>query len=302
MIVYGSMDRQTLDTAYNNSAAVVDSDRYLADWVRRSEALRARMSDHLDLAYGDAPRARLDFFPANRTGAATLLFFHGGYWQRNAKEGFSFVAEGPLAHGFHVAVSGYTLAPEATMDGIVREARTALRWLHEHLTRLGGDSARLYVGGWSAGGHLAAMLMDDPLVAGGLAISGLFDLEPIRLSYLNEKLGLDAEQARRNSPLMNLPTRAAKFIIAYGSDELAELKRQSREFGAAWSARGLPGEMIEVAGCHHYAVLEQLARPAGVLAKALAGFAGPIRADDDAAAAQTASHPISTMSPMSPIS
>jgi len=214
------------------------------------------------------------------TGAATLLFFHGGYWQRNAKEGFSFVAEGPLAHGFHVAIAHYTLAPEATMDGIVREARSAPRWLHQHLTRLGGDPARLYVSGWSAGGHLAAMLTDEALVAGGLAISGLFDLEPIRLSHLNEKLGLDAEQARRNSPLLNLPACAAKFIIAYGSDELPELKR---EFAAAWSAHGLPGEMIEVAGRHHYAVLEQLARPDGLLMKALAHSRGPIRADDDAA-------------------
>jgi arylformamidase len=75
MIVYGSMDRQTLDAAYNNSAAVADSDRYLADWVRRSEALRARMPDHLDLAYGDAPRARLDFFAASHPDAPTLLFF-----------------------------------------------------------------------------------------------------------------------------------------------------------------------------------------------------------------------------------
>jgi arylformamidase len=79
------------------------------------------------------------------------------------------------------------------MDGIVREARTALRWLHQHLATLEGHPARLYVSGWSAGGHLAAMLMDDPLVAGGLAISCLFDLEPIRLCYLNEKLGLDEE-------------------------------------------------------------------------------------------------------------
>ena len=212
--------------------------------------------------------------PRNRTGAATLLFFHGGYWQRNAKEGFSFVAEGPLAHGFHVAVAGYTLAPEATMDIIVGQARTALRWLHQHLAMLGGYPARLYVSGWSAGGHLAAMLMDEASVAGGLAISGLFDLEPIRLSYLNEKLGLDAEQARRNSPLLNLPVRAAKLIMAYGGNELPELKRQSREFGAAWRARGLPGEMIEVAGCHHYAVLEQLAQPDGLLAKALAVSVG----------------------------
>jgi arylformamidase len=274
MNVYGSMDRQTLDAAYDNSAAVADSDRYLADWLRRSEALRTRMPDRLDLVYGDAPRARLDFFAANRSGGPTLLFFHGGYWQRNAKEGFSFIAEGLLAHGFHVAVAGYTLAPEATMDDIVRQARIALHWLRQHLAALGGDPARLYVGGWSAGGHLSAMLMDEPLVAGGLAISGLFDLEPIRLCYLNDKLGLDTEQARRNSPLLNLPARAAKLIIAYGADELPELKRQSREFGAAWAAHGLPEELIEVADCHHYAVLERLARPDGLLANTLAVSAG----------------------------
>ena len=274
MIVYGSMDRQALDAAYNNSVAVADSDRYLADWLRRSETVRACMPDHLDVVYGDAPRTRLDFFATNRTAAPTLLFFHGGYWQRNAKEGFSFIAEGPLVHGFNVAVAGYTLAPEATMDGIVREARAALHWLHQHLAALGGDPMRLYVGGWSAGGHLTAMLMDEAVVSGSLAISGLFDLEPIRLCYLNEKLVLDAEQARRNSPLLNLPSRAAKLIIAYGSDELPELKRQSREFGAAWGARGLPGEIVEVADCHHYAVVEQLAQPDGVLAKALAVSAG----------------------------
>ena len=274
MIVYRSMDRQALDAAYNNSAAVADSEGHLADWLHRSEVLRTRMPDSLDLVYGEAPRARLDFFATNRTGRPTLLFFHGGYWQRNTDEGFSFIAEGPLARGFHVAVAGYTLAPEAAIDGIVREARTALHWLYQHLAALGGDPARIYVSGWSAGGHFAAMLMGEPLVAGGLAISGLFDLEPIRLSYLNEKLGLDTDEARRNSPLLDLPVRSGKLIIAYGADELPELKRQSREFGAAWSAHGLSGETIEVADCHHYAVLEQLAQPDGLLAKALAVSAG----------------------------
>jgi arylformamidase len=270
MIVYGSMDRQALDAAYNNSAAVADSELYLDDWLRRSETLRTRMPQHLDLVYGEALRARLDFFASDRRGAPTLLFFHGGYWQRNAKESFGFIAEGPLAHGFHVAVAGYTLAPEATMDGIVREARAALHWLHQHLVTLGGDPTRLYVGGWSAGGHLTAMLMGEAVVRGGLAISGLFDLEPIRLSYLNDKLGLDAEQARRNSPMLNLPASASSLIIAYGSGELPELQRQSRDFGAAWTAHGLLGQTLEVADCHHYAILEQLAQPSGALAEALA--------------------------------
>ncbi len=273
MMVYGSMDRQALDAAYNNSAAVADSEQYLADWQRRSEALRARMADHLDLVYGEAPRARLDFFAANCKHSPTLLFFHGGYWQRNDKEGFSFVAEGPLAHGFNVAVAGYTLAPEETIDGIIREARMVLHWLHQHLATLSGEAGRLYVGGWSAGGHITAMLMDEAVVAGGLAISGLFDLEPIRLCYLNDKLKLDAAVAHRNSPLLNLPARASKLIVAYGADELPELKRQSRAFAAAWSARGLPGDTIELADCHHYAVLEQLAQPEGSLAKALAASA-----------------------------
>lgn len=132
------------------------------------------------------------------------------------------------------------------MDDIVREVRTALHWLHKHVSVLGGDPARLYVGDWSAGGHLAAMLMNEPSLAGGLAISGLFDLEPICLCYLNEKLGLGAEQARRNSPLLNLPLRAAELIIAYGWEELLELKRQSREFAADWRPHVLPGELIEV--------------------------------------------------------
>jgi arylformamidase len=277
MTVYGSMSREELDAAYNNSAAVKDSDRYVEDWRRRSAALRARMPEHLDLAFGSTPRAQLDFFASGRPGAPTLLFFHGGYWQRNTKEGFGFVADGPLAHGVSVAVAGYTLAPDATMDDIVRDARAALTWTHRNLADLGGHPKKLHIAGWSAGAHLAAMLMGEAAVAGGLAISGIFDLEPIRLSYLNDKLGLDPEQARRNSPLLNLPARAANLIIASGSDELPELRRQSRVFAAAWRAHGLQCQFIDVAGCHHYAILEQLAQPNGVLARALAVAAGADR-------------------------
>jgi hypothetical protein len=151
MIIYRGMDRQTLDAAYNNSAAVADSDQYLADWMRRSEALRGRMPDHLDLVYGDAPRTRPDFFAASRPAAATLLFFHDGYWQRNAKEGFSFIAEGPLAHGLHVAVAGYTLAREARMGHCPRGAHCALLAASASPgigRQSGADLCRRLVGRW----------------------------------------------------------------------------------------------------------------------------------------------------------
>ena len=162
MSLYRAMDRRALDAAYNNSAAVADSAAYIADWLTRSAAVRARLPQHLDLAFGETAAARLDFFSCGRRGAPTLLFFHGGYWQRNAKEGFAFVAEGLLAHGFHVAVAGYTLAPEARMDAIVGEARRALHWLHGTLAALGGNPARIYLSGWSAGGQLAPTLMGEP--------------------------------------------------------------------------------------------------------------------------------------------
>jgi arylformamidase len=274
MSLYRSMDRRALDAAYNNTAAVADSAGYIEDWQRRSAALRARLPAHLDLAFAAAPQARLDFFSCGVPGAPVLLFFHGGYWQRNAKEGFAFIAEGPLAYGMHVALAGYTLAPEARLDQIVGEARAALRWLHNEVAALGGDPARIFVSGWSAGGHLAAMLMGEKAARGGLALSGIYDLEPVRLNYLNDKLGLDEAEARRNSPLLHLPRQAGPLVVAVGAEELPELRRQSREFAAAWRAHGLAGEFRELPGCHHYSALEQLADPEGALAKAAAALAG----------------------------
>jgi arylformamidase len=274
MALYRGMDRPALDGAYNNAAAVAASGDFLADWKRRSALMRERAWAHLNLPYGPAPSAKIDFFGAGRPGAATLLFFHGGYWQSNSREGFAFVAEGPLAHGINVAVVGYTLAPEARMDRIVREARAAACWLRAHLGELGGDPARLFASGWSAGGHLAVTVMSDRAACGGLAISGIYDLEPIRLNYLNDKLGLDAAEAERNSPLLHLPTKAGPLLIAVGGDELPELRRQSRDFAAAWVARGLPGSFRETPGRHHFSVLEELARPGGILTRALVDLVG----------------------------
>jgi acetyl esterase/lipase len=267
------MDREQLDAAYNNGAAVKERDAIVADWASRSARVRAAHPDHLDLAYGDAPRQRIDLFLAPDPKAPTLAFIHGGYWQMNSKENFTFLADGPLAHGINVALIGYTLAPEARLDHIVGEVRRAAEWLAEHLDDYGADPARLYLSGWSAGGHLTAMAMPLRVVRGGLAISGIFDLEPIRLNYLNEKLGLDEAEAARNSPIRHLPARAGRLCVAVGGAELPELQRQSAEYAAAWQAAGLTGEFVSLPGKDHFSALEELSRPDGALTAIVRGLA-----------------------------
>ena len=155
------------------------------------------------------------------------------------------------------------------MDQIVGEARQAITWLHQHLGDYGADPEQIYVAGHSAGGHLTAMTMSLSAVRGGLAISGIFDLEPIRLNYLNDKLGLEETEARRNSPMLNLPPAAGPLIVAYGAAELPELRRQSIDYAKAWGERGLPGRLSPIDGANHFTILELLAQPDGELMRAL---------------------------------
>lgn len=262
--LYRGMDRAALDAAYNNRAAVPRFGAISEERRSRSERLRRTLSFEADLRYGGKPRQRLDYFPAADAGAPVLAFIHGGYWQSNDKEPSTFLVEGPLARGFSVALVEYTLAPEAELDAIVAEIRSALDWLEA-----GGKASPIYVAGHSAGGHLAAMMLGHRSVAGVLAISGLFDLEPIRLCYLNDKLRLSEDAARRNSPILHIPRHAPALAIAVGAAELPELVRQSAEYAQALRTAGLPARHLPLAGHDHFTVLDELARPDGALCEAL---------------------------------
>src|SRR5215467_13744629 len=149
----------------------------------------------------------------------------------------------------------------ARLERIVAEVRRSMRWLAEHLAEYRADPNRLYVAGHSAGGHLTAMTMPLPEVRGGIAISGIYDLEPIRLNYLNEKLGLDVAETQRNSPMRHFPASAGPLVVTVGLDELPELVRQSEEYAAAWTAHGRRGRFLPVSAHDHFSILEELARP-----------------------------------------
>jgi len=258
-----ALDRAERDRAYNNAEAVPGSPSIMAEFEERSAAMRAAHPQYLDVAYGPRPRNRIDVLPAAQ-GAPILVFIHGGYWQMRSKETFTFAAAGPLAHGIGMALVGYTLAPDATLDEMAAEIRAALDFLGAELPRLGGDPAKLWISGWSAGGHLTAMSLDHPLVRGGLAISGIYDLEPIRDIYVNDKLGLDTDMARRNSPVL-LPQSPKRLEIAVGGAELPRMRRQSAEFARIRAEQGRPGGFHELPGEDHFTIMEQLASPEGRL-------------------------------------
>jgi arylformamidase len=179
------------------------------------------------------------------------------------------MAQGPMAHGFDVALPGYTLAPDAALTAIVAEIRSAIRWLRREGPRLGIGRSRMIVGGWSAGGHLTTMTLDMPEVDAGLPISGVFDIEPCRLNYLNEKLRLTAEDAAALSPLYHLPSKAGPLSLTYGTSELPELQRQSQSYFEAWTKAGLSGVIRPLEGHNHFSILEELAAPDGGLSAAL---------------------------------
>jgi len=265
--VYRGMNQAELDAGYNNTAAVPRVQEHLASWTERSAAMRPTLDAAWDLRYGEKPRQRLDFIRARSRGRPTFLYIHGGYWQRNDKEPQQCMAAGLLAHDVNFATMEYTLAPNATMDEIVAEVRACADYLVPRLAELDADPGRLVVGGHSAGGHLTATLREHPGVTGILPISGLFDLEPIQLSYLNVAVRMDMETARRHSPLLHLEG-SHPAVIVVGGAELPELQRQSRELHAAYQARGLKSELHVLPGEDHFTILEQLAAPQGALTRA----------------------------------
>jgi arylformamidase len=256
------LSQEELDRGLNNGLAVAGSADIVAGWDRRSAEIRKRYPDQLDLRYGPRVRNRIGFLKA-ADKAPTLLFIHGGYWQSRVKETFALFAEGPMAHGINVALIGYTLAPDATLDQIVAEIHSGLDFLAAQLPDLGGDGNGIVASGWSAGGHLAAMALSHPFVRAGTAISGIYDLEPIRHSYLNDKLGLDEASSRLNSPMKQAGGPAKPLSLVVGSSELPLLRKQTADFAGHRARFGLPVTYEEIPGADHFSVMNEMVSPSG---------------------------------------
>jgi arylformamidase len=269
---WAALSQAERDAAYDNNKAVVNSPALIAARNEASAKFRAENAAALDIPYGERERTKIDLYPARDKAAPCLVFIHGGYWQRNSRDVFAMLVEGMAAHGWSVAIPGYSLAPEASLTEITGEISLALDWLAANGASH-GICGPVILSGWSAGAHLTAMALDHPVVAAGLAISGVYDLAPIRDTALNQALKLTDQEVARLSPL-HLPMVQKQLAIAYGSAELPALVWDSLNFHQARAAAGAPGELIVVEGADHFTILEQLRHADGALARIALALAG----------------------------
>ncbi len=268
--VFRGYDQAALDAQLNLRARWPEHPDYFARWAADSAAVRERLHGRLDLAYGPSAPETLDLFPAaGGTPAPLLAFIHGGYWQALDKSDYSYLAPAFVDRGFAYASLNYGLAPDTSIGTMIDQIRRALAWLYRQAEAHNIDRQRLVVAGHSAGGHLAAMALatdwpalapDLPpgLLAGGCSVSGVYDLEPVRLSYHNAILGIAAEEAAGWSPLRCLPAAAPPLILAVGAGETDEFLRQQAEFAEAWRQRGLSSRQVPLPGLHHFSAVDAL--------------------------------------------
>jgi arylformamidase len=277
MPVYKQFDQAALNSQYNIRLHVPDFAVYLERCDSLSRQTEKELNSIKDLAYGNLPRERLDIYPSLKPFSKTLVFIHGGYWQRFGKNDFQFIAKAFIDHGVTTVLIEYPLAPEVSIDQIVSSCRRAFDWVYHNIAAYHGDPGQLYLAGHSAGAHLAAMLMTTDwkrfnlipdLIKGTCLISGLFNLMPIQLSNINEVLHMDREAALRNSPVQYKPATHSPISILVAEDETPEFLDQSRELYDCWKEH-VPTEILEVEGLNHYSILESMLDPESPLHRAV---------------------------------
>jgi len=261
--LYREFENQAqIDAQYNPAIKLSDITAPGRHYAQRSAGARAQLRCTLDVPYGPTREETLDIFPADKPNAPVFVFLHGGYWRALSSKDFSCVALGLQPLGITTVVVNYALCPRVTLDEIARQVRAAVAWTYRHIAGHGGDPSRVALGGHSAGAHLTAMclqtawsedygLPQDP-VAAAVLVSGIYDIAPLRYSYLQPMIQLDDGTIRRNSPLFSVRRCTTPVWVNWGDEETVEFARQASSFHAAWQHAGNAGELSALPQADHY--------------------------------------------------
>jgi arylformamidase len=267
--LYRNFETQAqIDAQYNPSLALAANEQPMQHFADQAANARSTLRCELNVPYGPTLTETLDIFPADVPNAPVFVFIHGGYWRSLSSKDFSGVALGLKPLGITTVVIDYALCPFVTIDEITRQVRAATAWVLRNIDQYGGDPSRVAIGGHSAGGHLTAMclqtewardygLPQDPL-AGAVAFSGLYDLEPLRYSYLQPLIQLNDGIIRRNSPAFMVRPCVTPLWLTWGGLESAEFARQSQIYHDAWQAAGNTSTLEALPLTNHFTVIHGL--------------------------------------------
>lgn len=260
--------QEEIDAEYNIGASMPGWESWLDRYAEDSEATRRALDCELDIPFGPTLDEHMDIFPAAKPGSPILVFIHGGYWRALTSKEHSFVARSFVEQGITVAVLNYALCPKVNIAEISRQCRAALAWLNKHAADYNGDGQNIFVSGHSAGGHLTATVcstdwksdygLPNDFIRGGIPISGIFDLQPMRYSYLQPVLMLDDETIRRYSPCLNIPQQGPPLLLSVGEKESSEFHRQARDYQALWQSAGSGCEFQVEKDDDHFSILQSL--------------------------------------------
>lgn len=276
--IWRDYDQAGLDRQYNSRATVPDFTVYLRQYADQTRAAKALLPCVENLRYGDAKTELLDVYPAGHADAPVLVFLHGGDWRTLSKEDSGFGAPAFVSAGATVVVPDFTLVPHTSVQAMGEQLGRMLVWVYKHISAHGGDPSRVFVAGHSSGANLVTQLLTTDrlqaagapadLIKGAVFISGLGDLEPVRLSFRNEHLRLDPAAVLQASLLHCQPTASCPLLVAVGEQETDDYRRQAREVVSYWQARGNHADYFELAGQHHFSSVLTWANPQSALFRA----------------------------------
>jgi arylformamidase len=284
--VFLDYDQAALDAAYDQAAYAPNREQLIRRRIRDSELARRHIGEPERVAYGAAEIERLDIYRSGREPAPVFVFIHGGAWRSGHSKDFAAPAEMFLAAGALYVVPDFAWVQDVggNLMVLADQVRRAVAWLYQNIARFGGDPGELYLGGQSSGGHLAAVALTTDwrqdfglpadLVKGGMCISGMYDLVPVRLSARSRYVAFDDSTVAALSPIRNLDRLTAPLVVAYGTCETPEFQRQSREFAAAVEAAGRPVNLLVSEHCNHFELPETLGNPYGLLGRAVLDMMG----------------------------
>ena len=285
--VLRDLDQAALDRAYDQAQHAPNMQQVLKRYELASERTRGRLGAPSRHRYGPTEAEALDCFRPRSHSASqgllpALLFVHGGAWRGGLARNYAFIADPFVAHSCAVLIPDF--APVTELDGdlgrMTDQIRRAIAWVLANAEALGIDPARIHLFGHSSGGHLSAAalhtnwasefsLRTHSPVASLTVCSGIYELQPVRLSARSNYVRLSEDQVNALSPIRHVAALTTPLTVAWGSLESPEFQRQANDYAAAAEAAGRAVTRCVVEGCNHFEILETLASPYGVLGQML---------------------------------